>query len=149
MSRASSFFIVIHCPTVKWITLQNPSGCDNTETMKRKNVHAVALGKLGGRVKSEAKTRAARENGLLGGRPRKPGPEEEIERTVREIATATRLSEKEIEQMVREGGSATAGLSEDKIEGVIRFLRRRKWTADSLRSWIDRAFKDFREETQL
>jgi hypothetical protein len=41
--------------------------------MKRKNVHAVALGKLGGRVKSEAKTKAAQENGKLGGRPRKPG----------------------------------------------------------------------------
>jgi hypothetical protein len=53
--------------------------------MTRKNPHAVALGRRGGRVKSEAKTRAARENGKLGaaygklgGRPkgttRKPPP---------------------------------------------------------------------------
>ena len=34
----------------------------------RKNPHAVALGRKGGRVKSEAKTRTARENAK---RPRK------------------------------------------------------------------------------
>lgn len=39
--------------------------------MKKKNPHAVALGRLGGSVKSEAKARAVRENGKLGGRPRK------------------------------------------------------------------------------
>jgi len=39
--------------------------------MKHKNPHAVALGKLGGRVKSEQKTRAARINAKKGGRPRK------------------------------------------------------------------------------
>lgn len=33
------------------------------------NRHAKALGKLGGKVKSEAKTAAVRENGKLGGRP--------------------------------------------------------------------------------
>lgn len=119
--------------------------------MKRKNPHAVALGrlggKLGGRVKSEAKTRAAQENGKLGGRPRKPGPEGEIERIVREAATMPRLSEEEIERIVREGGSATAALREDKIQGVIRWLRMSRWTADSLRSWIERSFKDFKEET--
>lgn len=42
----------------------------------KKNPAAVALGKLGGRVRSEAKTKAARENGKKGGypkgRPRKP-----------------------------------------------------------------------------
>lgn len=118
--------------------------------MKRKNPHAVALGRLGGkvggRVKSEAKTRAAQENGRLGGRPRKPGPEEEIERTTRKAATAPRLSEEEIERMVR----ATAGLSEDKAEGVIRWLLRGgdKWTEDSLRSFLDRAYKDSKRETQ-
>lgn len=41
---------------------------------KRKNPHAVALGrrggKVGGKVKSEAKTAAARENGKKGGRPK-------------------------------------------------------------------------------
>lgn len=35
-----------------------------------KNPHAVALGRLGGSVKSEAKARASRENGRLGGDPR-------------------------------------------------------------------------------
>jgi hypothetical protein len=38
---------------------------------RRKNPHAVALGRRGGQVRSAAKTRAARENGKLGGRPRK------------------------------------------------------------------------------
>jgi hypothetical protein len=39
--------------------------------MARKNPAAVALGKLGGRVRSDAKAKAARENGKKGGRPRK------------------------------------------------------------------------------
>jgi hypothetical protein len=34
---------------------------------KRKNPHAVALGRLGGRVRSEAKRRANRKNGRKGG----------------------------------------------------------------------------------
>lgn len=43
--------------------------------MSRKNPAAVALGKLGGQVKSAAKAKAARENGKKGGAPRKPiGP---------------------------------------------------------------------------
>ena len=33
------------------------------------NKHAQALGRLGGKVKSEAKTKAVRKNGKLGGRP--------------------------------------------------------------------------------
>lgn len=41
-----------------------------------KNEHAAALGKLGGKSKSEAKQRAARENGKKGGRPRKSSGEE-------------------------------------------------------------------------
>ncbi len=40
--------------------------------MARKNTAAVALGRKGGKAKSEAKTAAARENGKKGGRPRKP-----------------------------------------------------------------------------
>lgn len=36
---------------------------------------ASELGRRGGRVRSEAKTAAARRNGLLGGRPRKRPPE--------------------------------------------------------------------------
>ena len=38
--------------------------------MTKKNAAAVALGKLGGRAKSEAKTRAARENAKKGGWPK-------------------------------------------------------------------------------
>ena len=34
------------------------------------NKHAQALGKKGGSVKSEAKTKASRENGKKGGRPK-------------------------------------------------------------------------------
>jgi hypothetical protein len=34
---------------------------------RRKNPHAVALGRLGGLVRSEAKKRANKENGRLGG----------------------------------------------------------------------------------
>jgi hypothetical protein len=39
--------------------------------MKRKNPAAVALGRMGGKVKSEAKAMSSRANGKLGGRPRK------------------------------------------------------------------------------
>ena len=42
-----------------------------SEVVKRKNPHAVALGKLGGRPRTPAKLAAARANGKLGGRPRK------------------------------------------------------------------------------
>jgi len=35
-----------------------------------KNPHAVALGRKGGRVTSEVKAAAARENGKKGGRPK-------------------------------------------------------------------------------
>jgi hypothetical protein len=38
-------------------------------TIRQKNPHAVALGRLGGKVKSPAKKRAAQENGKKGGRP--------------------------------------------------------------------------------
>ena len=37
-----------------------------------KNPAAIALGRLGGKSTSEAKRRAVRENGKLGGRPKKP-----------------------------------------------------------------------------
>lgn len=36
-----------------------------------KNPHTAALGSLGGKVKSEAKANASRENGKKGGRPKK------------------------------------------------------------------------------
>ena len=39
---------------------------------KRKNPHAVALGRLGGLVQSEAKKRANKENGRKGGLVKKP-----------------------------------------------------------------------------
>lgn len=38
--------------------------------MTKKNPAAVALGRRGGKVKSEAKTASARVNGLKGGRPK-------------------------------------------------------------------------------
>lgn len=38
---------------------------------KPKNPAAVALGRIGGKAKSDAKAAAARENGKKGGRPRK------------------------------------------------------------------------------
>ncbi len=42
--------------------------------MTRKNPAAIALGKLGGKVKSAAKAKAARLNGRKGGRPKvRPG----------------------------------------------------------------------------
>lgn len=42
---------------------------------KPKNPHAVALGRAGGKVKSEAKAQAVRENGKKGGRPKRlPDP---------------------------------------------------------------------------
>jgi len=40
--------------------------------MSRKNAAAVALGRRGGRVSSDAKTDAARANGVKGGRPEAP-----------------------------------------------------------------------------
>lgn len=40
--------------------------------MARKNPAAVALGRKGGKVRSDAKAAAARANGAKGGRPPKP-----------------------------------------------------------------------------
>ena len=39
--------------------------------MPAKNPHAVALGKLGGKQKTERKAKSARENGKKGGRPKR------------------------------------------------------------------------------
>lgn len=39
--------------------------------MKRKNPAAVALGRLGGSIKSRAKAKSSKANGKLGGRPKK------------------------------------------------------------------------------
>jgi len=44
-------------------------------TEQPKNPAAVALGRLGGRVKSDRKAAAARMNGKRGGRPKKTAPE--------------------------------------------------------------------------
>lgn len=38
--------------------------------MKRKNIHAVALGRIGGSKTSPAKKAAVRRNGRKGGRPK-------------------------------------------------------------------------------
>jgi len=48
-----------------------------------KNPAAVALGRLGGRVRSPRKTEANRRNGKLGGRPRKMQPTTQPEAQVR------------------------------------------------------------------
>ena len=40
-----------------------------------KNIHAVALGRRGGKVKSAAKAQASRINGKKGGRPKKEKPD--------------------------------------------------------------------------
>jgi hypothetical protein len=53
------------------------------EQEKKKNHAAVMLGRLGGRVKSEAKARAARENGLLGGPDSWTKPRELWKKTVK------------------------------------------------------------------
>lgn len=45
--------------------------------MPKKNPHAVALGRLGGKVSSPRKTEAVKANGAKGGRPPKPVPEPE------------------------------------------------------------------------
>lgn len=44
---------------------------------RKKNVHAVALGRLGGLAKSGKKTATVQANGKKGGRPRQQ-PEKEI-----------------------------------------------------------------------
>jgi hypothetical protein len=48
-------------------------------TQRKKNPHAVALGRLGGRARTERKAQAVRKNGKRGGRPRKgPGNGREV-----------------------------------------------------------------------
>jgi len=42
-------------------------------TKPEKNIHAVALGRLGGATKSPKRAAASRRNGRLGGRPRLDG----------------------------------------------------------------------------
>jgi hypothetical protein len=42
-------------------------------TKPEKNIHAVALGRLGGATKSPKRAAASRRNGRLGGRPRQDG----------------------------------------------------------------------------
>jgi len=49
---------------------------------EKKNIHAVALGKLGGRSRTEAKQEAARRNGKRGGRPRKETATAQLEARV-------------------------------------------------------------------
>lgn len=53
---------------------------------KKKNPHAVALGKLGGKVKSEKKAHAVRENGKKGGRPRVDTANRQVSRLDRDVS---------------------------------------------------------------
>jgi hypothetical protein len=57
-------------------TLDFPSAWVYHVTMAKKiSTAAQALGALGGSKTSDAKKRTARENGKLGGRPKKPKPD--------------------------------------------------------------------------
>ncbi len=55
--------------------MTNPSGSDILDastpeaTVAKKELTASEMGRMGGKTKSEAKARAARENAMLGGRP--------------------------------------------------------------------------------
>lgn len=51
-----------------------------------KNKAAVALGRLGGKVTSDTKTLACRQNGLKGGRPKKS--EKETEKQIEKLIQA-------------------------------------------------------------
>lgn len=44
-----------------------------------KNIHAVSLGRIGGKSTSIAKQEASRKNGKMGGRPKKRKSEEKLE----------------------------------------------------------------------
>lgn len=64
-----------------------------------KNKHAVILGRKGGKVKSEAKAKAARENGKKGGHPKK---ETSIEKAEREFNQAMAEVKQACEEAVKE-----------------------------------------------
>ena len=61
---------------LKRLELQSKDSNENLAQifMAEKNKAAQQLGRLGGRVTSEAKAKAAKENGKKGGRPRKQKP---------------------------------------------------------------------------
>ncbi len=65
---------------------------------RRKNPHAVALGRLGGLVQSEAKRRANRENGR--GRPGQKPQEENCRATQRPTPTAGETPEEGVSAVV-------------------------------------------------
>jgi hypothetical protein len=51
-----------------------------------KNIHAVALGRLGGSAKTDRKSEAARANGALGGRPKRNETKEETAAALHRVA---------------------------------------------------------------
>jgi hypothetical protein len=55
---------------LEWVEVWRWSGVARKQ--KRKNPHAVALGRLGGLVRSEAKKRANKQNGRKGGLVKSP-----------------------------------------------------------------------------
>jgi len=82
---------------------------------RRKNPHAVALGRLGGLVRSEAKKRANKENGRKGGMVKKP--QEKNRRTPQCAASAPRAQKEIIEILIAaicaRFGEAAIGLGDD------------------------------------
>lgn len=54
--------------------IQTPDGWKDRCSDCQKNPSAVALGKLGGSIKSDKKSQSSRENGKKGGRPKKVLP---------------------------------------------------------------------------
>ena len=89
---------------------------------KRKNPHAVALGRLGGLVRSEAKRLANRENGRKGGLGQKP--QEETRGPAQRAATAARSPEELIETVIASirarFGDCAIGLGDRGIRYGIR-----------------------------
>lgn len=65
--------------------------------MKNKNIHAVQLGRLGGKSKSPAKQEASRRNGKLGGCPINPNSARQ-KKMRKDLTKAKRLAILEVDK---------------------------------------------------